>query len=105
MKKNVIIYLKLLNKSNSREDMKAIGDGRCVVRFFFLMIRRPPRSTPTNTLLPYTTRFRSPCLDGAAGDQADRTAAPAIIQQLHAAGARLFLDFEARELEIGRAHV
>src|SRR3546814_19908276 len=40
----------------------------CVVRcvyvvfcssFFFLMIRRPPRSTRTDTLFPYTTRFRS----------------------------------------------
>src|SRR3546814_13972302 len=28
--------------------------------FFFLMIRRPPRSTRTDTLFPYTTRFRSP---------------------------------------------
>src|SRR3546814_11432602 len=27
---------------------------------FFLMIRRPPRSTRTNTLFPYTTLFRSP---------------------------------------------
>src|SRR3546814_2285664 len=26
---------------------------------FVLMIRRPPRSTRTDTLLPYTTRFRS----------------------------------------------
>src|SRR3546814_1216431 len=30
----------------------------CVV-FFFLMIRRPPRSTRTDTLFPYTTLFRS----------------------------------------------
>src|SRR3546814_3042644 len=30
---------------------------------FFLMIRRPPRSTRTDTLFPYTTLFRS---DGAA---------------------------------------
>src|SRR3546814_1115113 len=29
---------------------------------FFLMIRRPPRSTRTDTLFPYTTLFRS---DGA----------------------------------------
>src|SRR3546814_5873785 len=29
----------------------------CVV--FFLMIRRPPRSTRTDTLFPYTTLFRS----------------------------------------------
>src|SRR3546814_17207067 len=27
--------------------------------FVFLMIRRPPRSTRTDTLLPYTTLFRS----------------------------------------------
>src|SRR3546814_9326806 len=27
--------------------------------FFFLMIRRPPRSTSTDTLFPYTTLFRS----------------------------------------------
>src|SRR3546814_5251830 len=30
----------------------------CVV-FFFLRIRRPPRSTRTDTLFPYTTLFRS----------------------------------------------
>src|SRR3546814_5930138 len=28
-------------------------------RFFFLMIRRPPRSTRTDPLFPYTTLFRS----------------------------------------------
>src|SRR3546814_11528440 len=28
--------------------------------FFFLMLRRPPRSTRTDTLFPYTTLFRSP---------------------------------------------
>src|SRR3546814_10074028 len=27
--------------------------------FFFLMIRRPPRSTRTDTLFPYTTLFRT----------------------------------------------
>src|SRR3546814_8610382 len=31
-----------------------------VCSFFFLMIRRPPRSTRTDTLFPYTTLFRSP---------------------------------------------
>src|SRR3546814_366014 len=30
--------------------------------FFFLMIRRPPRSTRTDTLFPYTTLFRSSIL-------------------------------------------
>src|SRR5213075_3566362 len=29
------------------------------VFFFFLMIRRPPRSTQQGTLFPYTTLFRS----------------------------------------------
>src|SRR3546814_17415550 len=46
--------------------------------FFFLMIRRPPRSTRTDTLFPYTTLFRSRLLlavgarrHGAESDQAD----------------------------------
>src|SRR3546814_9253855 len=49
--------------------------------FFFLMIRRPPRSTRTDTLFPYTTLFRS-ALHGAAvrarfrtGEAADSRAA------------------------------
>src|SRR3546814_16373473 len=29
------------------------------INIFFLMIRRPPRSTRTDTLFPYTTLFRS----------------------------------------------
>src|SRR3546814_12958904 len=39
------------------------------IEVFFLMIRRPPRSTRTDTLFPYTTLFRSVfCLDnGTAG--------------------------------------
>src|SRR3546814_1093726 len=32
--------------------------------FFFLMIRRPPRSTRTDTLFPYTTLFRSGLHEG-----------------------------------------
>src|SRR3546814_17287070 len=50
--------------------------------FFFLIIRRPPRSTRTDTLFPYTTLFRSrfkktyfpPELNGyyLAGDGAQR---------------------------------
>src|SRR3546814_14760353 len=31
----------------------------CSYLFFFLIIRRPPRSTRTDTLFPYTTLFRS----------------------------------------------
>src|SRR3546814_2603335 len=33
--------------------------------FYFLMIRRPPRSTRTDTLFPYTTLFRSARLPAA----------------------------------------
>src|SRR3546814_8394499 len=36
----------------------------CVL-FFFLMIRRPPRSTRTYTLFPYTTLFRSRSREGS----------------------------------------
>src|SRR3546814_15279801 len=46
---------------------------------FFLMIRRPPRSTRTDTLFPYTTLFRSnqpstvfichACFDAIQGDK------------------------------------
>src|SRR3546814_7773109 len=31
----------------------------CIFLIFFLMMRRPPRSTRTGTLFPYTTLFRS----------------------------------------------
>src|SRR3546814_11293775 len=33
-----------------------------LIVFFFLMIRRPPRSTRTDTLFPYTTLVRSQLL-------------------------------------------
>src|SRR3546814_16503327 len=38
-----------------------ILQGQCylLLLFLFLMIRRPPRSTRTDTLFPYTTLFRS----------------------------------------------
>src|SRR3546814_11999640 len=41
-----------------------LGVSSCTARvpgghIFFLMIRRPPRSTRTDTLFPYTTLFRS----------------------------------------------
>src|SRR3546814_12824881 len=46
---------------------------------FFLIIRRPPRSTRTDTLFPYTTLFRSDRggrLSGGAGKDARLAAAP-----------------------------
>src|SRR3546814_3477476 len=43
---------------------------------FFLMIRRPPRSTRTDTLFPYTTLFRSACLRIAAAAGATAVVIP-----------------------------
>src|SRR3546814_9028682 len=40
--------------------------------FFFLMIRRPPRSTRTDTLFPYTTLFRSRWARGRSGSRRRR---------------------------------
>src|SRR3546814_1592215 len=37
-----------------------------IIVFFFLMVRRPPRSTRTDTLFPYTTLFRSAVIDAVA---------------------------------------
>src|SRR3546814_16387035 len=48
--------------------------------FFFLMTRRPPRSTRTDTLFPYTTLFRS-LLDGDGDHALD---GGALIQQKRA---------------------
>src|SRR3546814_16435220 len=48
--------------------------------FYFLMLRRPPRSTRTDTLFPYTTLFRSVSEDGRGC-----TCTPEVtVQPLHA---------------------
>src|SRR3546814_4555896 len=44
----------------------------CHLVIFFLMIRRPPRSTRTDTLFPYTTLFRSHRRRRRGDDPADR---------------------------------
>src|SRR3546814_8849219 len=75
------------------------------------MIRRPPRSTRTDTLCPYTTLFRSEQHDGsvlrlrkldADYDPRDRIAAMNLIQQRHARGevvtGLLHVDAEASDL-------
>src|SRR3546814_16035664 len=54
--------------------------------FFFLMIRRPPRSTRTDTLFPYTTLFRSP---GSLHRRTARRAAPPGLLPPHDAVASL----------------
>src|SRR3546814_731425 len=61
--------------------------------FFFLMIRRPPRSTRTDTLFPYTTLFRSrrpaaPCAPAPGARAPLRSARPASRCATRAAQAR-----------------
>src|SRR3546814_17183016 len=79
----------------------------CVVIFcfFFLMIRRPPRSTRTDTHFPYTTLFRSlsatPRRDLAAARAGRRDVPPAMSDVAVRAAVAGDLDL----LEIGRAHV
>src|SRR5213596_3853554 len=44
--------------------------------FFFLMIRRPPRSTQDRTLFPYTTLFRSRPRSSSSRRTRDSSATP-----------------------------
>src|SRR3546814_17367070 len=44
-----------------------------LILFFFLRIRRPPRSTRTDTLFPYPTLFRSPAPSSPAPSYFRRT--------------------------------
>src|SRR3546814_15549359 len=51
--------------------------------FFFLMVRRPPRSTRTDTRFPYTTLFRSRGFQDAprCGDPAADRRRPARVRR------------------------
>src|SRR3546814_11410783 len=55
----------------------------CLILICFLMIRRPPRSTRTDTLFPYTTLFRSPDLQAVPREYGARRDQPE--PALHAA--------------------
>src|SRR3546814_10887272 len=63
--------------------------------FFFLMIRRPPRSTRTDTLFPYTTLFRSERVAPKSVEELRSLADPVIassdIMMRYDAGIREFL--------------
>src|SRR5213078_4597629 len=50
--------------------------GRVSPFFFFLMIRRPPRSTLELTLFPYTTLFRSAARSAPAPEPAPHRCSP-----------------------------
>src|SRR3546814_10958316 len=84
--------------------------------FVFLMLRRPPRSTRTDTLFPYTTLFRSSLLGSqhilrrrrvlpleAAAAEEIRTIR--IAGAVEALGKRADLCWAVDAAEIGRAHV
>src|SRR3546814_15151799 len=86
--------------------------------FFFLMIRRPPRSTRTHTLFPYTTLFRSAARDFRGGGQGGPVDPVHRRDRFHRAQARqcdrrdgkaprrAIADADGRAgAEIGRAHV
>src|SRR3546814_11909622 len=83
--------------------------------FFFLMIRRPPRSTRTDTLFPYTTLFRSRPLARAALSAAqlrnplpqdvDPAGVAADSEMLAGRLLRLRQERGLSRVEIGRAHV
>src|SRR3546814_5297335 len=49
---------------------------RLIELFFLLMLRRPPRSTRTDTLFPYTTLFRSHASAISSASAAERGATP-----------------------------
>src|SRR3546814_18143999 len=84
---------------------------------FFFMIRRPPRSTRTHTLLPYTTLFRSHAPPGRPDDSmtADGTPTEKPENTLESLQERLAINpfhqwlglelVRVQDGEIGRAHV
>src|SRR3546814_16067263 len=69
-----------------------------IIHFFFLMIRRPPRSTRTDTLFPYTTLFQAALVGRAAGGEGMGEVAAA---QAAAIRALLVRGFDAGQ--VGRA--
>src|SRR3546814_14645765 len=73
--------------------------------FFFLRIRRPPRSTRTDTLFPYTTLFRSIIeaelgkpIDAVFAEFDDVPMASASVAQVHSA--RLRVEGEQETLDV-----
>src|SRR3546814_15990850 len=81
--------------------------------FFFFMIRRPPRSTRTDTLFPYTTLFRSQSAGNfsakvpAVSDAADPGPQPLDAQEeavLRALGRVLLVVPRVLESDLRREH-
>src|SRR3546814_12926648 len=81
---------------------------------FFLMLRRPPRSTRTDTLFPYTTLFRSDIFELRLleigdnikiGDWHDVEQRRARRDEASDADLAIADDARDRRAQIGRAHV
>src|SRR3546814_7962526 len=71
--------------------------------FFFLMIRRPPRSTRTDTLFPYTTLFRSVIL-ASRGNRLAISGPPASVEAANAALTALYQRLK-KGLDVGDGEV
>src|SRR3546814_16657832 len=74
--------------------------------FFFLRIRRPPRSTRTDTLFPYTPLFRSlhhSPRRGARSGQTDDVAIHPVRRRLRAAASLFAISVAALTARDGRA--
>src|SRR3546814_18507959 len=88
--------------------------GLTCMSIFFLMIRRPPRYTRTDTLFPYTTLFRSFQLPGVRRGEVKLARALKLLRRDGRAG---LIPQHSRDkvalnppdgvacIEIGRAHV
>src|SRR3546814_17403941 len=74
-----------------------------VILFFLLMIRRPPGSTRTDTLFPYTTLFRSDALGAGAVAQPDDRARGR--PDRHGQGGENRKDDGARRISVGARHI
>src|SRR3546814_16991997 len=79
-------------------------DYSCVC-VFFLMIRRPPRSTRTDTLFPYTTLFRSKVGETAKEKKGKKRAAAKLAQEVGKAKSIAKPPSDREADQIGRAHV
>src|SRR3546814_16059388 len=74
---------------------------------FILMIRRPPRSTRTDTLFPYTTLFRSSHVGENSAQQIDAIAIvtkdePAVDQVVPGKLLQIILEIPNSILDVGR---
>src|SRR3546814_7654768 len=71
--------------------------------FFVLMIRRPPRSTRTDTLFPYTTLFRSLFHFDLHGRPSELARKPAMIAKVRPRSVQEEVRIARRAMDDGRS--